>query len=215
MFVIKESSRDMWLLALVVLMSVAANLPEELAERFSVDKKYLLIGLTCVIGISLIRYVRIGLILAVTVLVVGANLPKTMADQFNVDPSVMFFTLVVMVVVALANRIVRLPTGLEPQDTAKSTYGAKALFSAVLKGNVQVVQALIESGVNVNIRTMSGKTPLMAAAYRGYADIVQMLITAGAEVQSKDSQNNTALNVAKRMGFSRVVALLKIAGAKD
>jgi hypothetical protein len=215
MFVLKESSRDVWLLGLVVLMSIAANLPDDFASRFSLDKRYLLLGLTMVLMFSLIRYVRAGLVLVTLVLVLGANLPAELASQFNIAQGVLTFTLIAMVALALANRIIKMPTGMEAKQVANSAYGAKALFSSVLKGNVNAVQTLIQSGVNVNCRTMSGKTPLMAAAYRGYPDIVQMLIAAGADVDMVDSAGNTAMSVGKRMGYSRVVTLLKIAGASD
>jgi hypothetical protein len=215
MFVIKESSRDKWLLGLVVLMSVAANLPDDVASRISVDKKYLLLGLTAVLMVSLVRYVRIGLVLVTLVLVVGANLPAELAKQFGIDQTVMTFTLVALVVIALANRIIKIPTGLDSTHMANSVYGAKALFNAVLKGSVTTVQQLIRSGASVNVRTVSGKTPLMAASYRGYPDIVQMLIAAGADVDAVDTKGNTALSIGRRMKYSRVVTLLKIAGARD
>jgi hypothetical protein len=215
MFVLKESARDVWLLGIVVLMSVAANLPEDFADRFSVDKKYLLLGLTAVLLVSLIRYLRLGLVLVTCVLVLGANLPAALAEQFNVEQGVLTFTLFAMVVVTLANRLIKMPTGMESKQVVNSAYGTKALFSAVLKGSVNTVQGLIQSGVDVNVRTLSGKTPLMAASYRGYSDIVQMLVAAGADVDAVDNGGHTAMSIGKRMGYSRVVTLLKIAGAGE
>ncbi len=215
MFVLKESSRDRWLLILVVLMSAAANLPESWTSDVSLDKKWLLVGLMLIIAVSLVRYVRTGLILVTAVLVLGANLPAELAGYFNIDPAVMLYTLGIMVAIPLANRYLKLPTGLEPKQVAKTAYGAKALFHAVLKGNVPVVQTLIDSGVNVNVRTVSGKTPLMAAAFRGYTDIAQLLISAGADIHSMDRDGSTALTVAQNHGYSRIVALLKIANEKE
>jgi len=214
MFVLRESSRDVWLLIMVVLISVAANLPDEWAGAYTIDKKYLLAALTLVVAVSLIRYVRLTLVLVTVVLVVGANLPKELANQFGIDQLVLLITLMVMVAAAISYRLLKMPTGLEPQHIAATSYGAKALFSSVLKGNIGAVGQLIGSGVNVNIRTVSGKTPLMAASYKGYSDIVQMLLDAGANVHVADSKGNTALKVAERMGFSRVATLLKMAGAK-
>ena len=215
MFVLNESSRDRWLLGLVVLMSVGANLPESLTRHVDIDKSWLLVGLTVIVAVSLVRYVRTGLILVTAVLVVGANLPFELAERFNLDPAVMLYTLGIMIAVPLANRYLKLPTGLEPKQVAKTAYGAKALFHAVLKGNVPVVQSLIDSGVNVNIRTVSGKTPLMASAFRGYTDIAQLLISAGADIHLMDREGNTALTVAQNHGYSRIAALLKIANEKE
>lgn len=215
MFVLKESSRDRWLLGLVVLMSVIANLPESVSQHIAIDKKWLLIGLLIIVAVSLVRYVRTGLILVTAVLVLGANLPAELAEFFNIDAAVMLYTLAIMIAIPLANRYFKLPTGLEPKQVAKTAYGAKALFHAVLKGNVPVVQSLIDSGVNVNVRTVSGKTPLMASAFRGYTDISQLLISAGADIHSMDREGSTALTVAQNHGFSRIVALLKIANEKE
>jgi len=214
MFVLRESSRDIWLLILVVLISIAANLPDGWAGPYTIDKKYLLIALTAVVAVSLIRYVRLTLILVTVVLVVGANLPKDLAAKFGIDQLVLLITLLLMVAVAVMFRLLKMPTGLEPKHMATTTYGAKALFSAVLKGNVGAVGQLIGSGVDVNIRTVSGKTPLMAASYKGYSDIVQMLLDAGANANAVDASGNTALKVAERMGYSRVVALLQLGGAQ-
>jgi hypothetical protein len=213
--VLKESSRDRWLLGLVVLMSVAANLPENMTQYFAIDKKWLLVGLLVIVAVSLVRYLRTGLIMVTAVLVLGANLPAELAEYFNLDPTVMLYTLGIMIAIPLANRYFKLPTGLEPKQVAKTAYGAKALFHAVLKGNVPVVQSLIDSSVNVNVRTGSGKTPLMASAFRGYTDIAQLLISAGADIHSMDRDGNTALTVAQNHGFSRIVALLKIANEKE
>lgn len=215
MFVLRESSRDIWLLVLVILISIAANLPDKWAGPYTIDKKYLLIALTLVVAVSLIRYVRLTLILATVVLVVGANLPSDLAQKFGIHQLALVVTLLVMVAVAVAYKVLRLPTGLETNRTANTVYGAKALFGSVLKGNVSSVGQLIASGVNVNIRTATGKTPLMAASYKGYGDVVQMLLEAGANVDVTDAKGNTALNIAQRMGHSRVVTLLTMAGAKQ
>jgi ankyrin repeat protein len=114
-----------------------------------------------------------------------------------------------MIVISLSNRLLRLPTGLEKSGRSKTAHGAAALFTAILKGRIAVVQSLLNQGVNVNVRTVSGKTPLMAAAYKGYSDIVQMLLDNGADVVSKDGRGDTAEKIAERGGYTRIVELLK------
>ena len=213
MLVLRQSKYDIILLVIVVMLSIAANLPDEFAF---VDRRVLLATLAIIVGVALVRYVRISLVLVTAVLVAGANLPEDLAQQFNIDPKIMLLTLVAMVCVAIFNHYVRkVPTGEEPQHMARSLHGAKALFNAVMKGNVQAVQQLIQSGVNVNVRTLTGKTPLMAAAFKGYGDIVQMLLSAGANANAQDAEGNTALSIAQFKGYSRIVAFLKMAGAED
>ena len=212
MIIFKETSKDIWLLVLVILMAVAANLPEDFASEYSIEKKYLLMALTAIIAVSILRYLRFTLLLMTVILAVGANLPAEMADRFNIDPSIMFFTLIVMVVVAAVNRFLKVIPEKNQKPLQGSIHGARALIKAISTGNVKNVQRLIQSGVNVNVATLSGKTPLMLAAFTGYADIVQLLISAGANIHARDRDGNTAISIAERKGFSRIKALLTTQG---
>ena len=213
MLILRQSKYDAVLLVLVVVLSIGANLPDDIAI---VDKRVLLAALAIILAVCLVRYVRISLVLVTAVLVVGANLPQGMAAEFGIEGSVMLFTLVIMVGAAIFNHYTKkFPTGEEPESVARTVHGAKALFRAVMKGNVEVVEELVKSGVNVNVRTLSGKTPLMAASFKGDADIAQLLLSAGADPNARDAEGTTALDAARHGGHSRVVAFLKMAGAHD
>jgi len=213
MLVLRQSRYDVLLLTVVILLSIAANLPDDYAF---VDKNLLIAILVVILCITLVRYVRASLVVVTAVLVFGANLPQEMAEAFGISKIVLLTTLCVMVAVAVFNHFLRkVPTGDEPELKARTVYGAKALFNAVLQGDVKSVQVLIKSGVNVNVRTLSGKTPLMAACFKGHPDIVQMLINAGARTNAADIEGNTALSIARHQGFSKIVAYLKMSGAED
>jgi ankyrin repeat protein len=90
---------------------------------------------------------------------------------------------------------------------------------AVLHNNIEIVQALIQAGVDVNEQYFAkdaGRTgfiALMHAANHGYAKMVQTLIAAGANVNAKDSFGATALMEAALYGHLEVVELLLQAGA--
>lgn len=208
MIILKESSRDIWLLLLVALMALAANLPDWVTTQYAIDKRYLLMALTGIIAVSILRYVRFTLILTTVILAIGANLPSELAETFNIYPSVMFFTLVAMAVVAVVNRFLKVVPQQSSKPLGNSMHGARALIKAITAGNVRNVQRLIQSGVNLNVTTISGKTPLMLAAFTGYADIVQLLIDGGANIHARDREGNTALNIAERKGFTRIKDLL-------
>lgn len=213
MLVLRQSRHDVLLLVVVVLLSIAANLPDQYAF---VNRNVLIGILVVIVCISLVRYVRASLVVVTAVLVLGANLPREWAEEFGVNRLVLLATLCTMVAVAVFNHFVRkVPTGEETEQRAKSVYGARALFNAVTEGRIKSVQALIRSGANVNIRTLSGKTPLMAASFWGYSDIVQMLLNAGARTNATDAEGNTALSIARHKGHSTIVAYLKMAGADD
>ncbi len=212
---LKEGPRDWLLIGVVIALAIAANLPDKYSEMLAIDRVYLLGGLLGVVAISLVRYLRFTLLLVIVSLAIGANLPGDLAKEFGVDPQIMLFGLIAMVLVSLANKYLKLPTGLDKSGRSKSAHGAAALFNAILKGRTAVVQTLMDQGVNVNVRTVSGKTPLMAAAYKGYGDIVTMLLTGGADANIRDSKGDTALKIAARAGFSRVVEQLKKSGAAE
>jgi len=206
--ILKESPRDWALVIVVALLSIASNLPAEWTESINLERKYLLAGLLGVVGVALIKYLKFTLILVIVILAAGANLPADIAKEFNIDPQISLLGLVAMIVISLSNRVLKLPTGLEKSGRSKTAHGAAALFTAILKGRIAVVQSLLGQGVNVNVRTVSGKTPLMAAAYKGYGDIIQMLLDNGAEVTAVDGRGDTALKIAERGGFTRIAELL-------
>lgn len=212
MVILKESPRDWGLVAVVALLSIGANLPSEWIDVLSIDRRYLLGGLIAVIGVALVRYLKFTLILVIVILAAGANVPADIANEFGIDPQISLLGLVAMIVISLSNRLLKLPTGLEKSGRSKTAHGAAALFTAILKGRIAVVQSLLNQGVNVNVRTVSGKTPLMAAAYKGYSDIVQMLLDNGADVNAKDGRGDTAEKIAERGGYTRIVELLKKGG---
>ncbi|MEW6331293.1 MAG: ankyrin repeat domain-containing protein [Pseudomonadota bacterium] len=212
MVILKESPRDWGLVAIVVLLSLGANLPEEWTAWINFDRRFLLGGLIAVVAVALVRYLKFTLILVIVALAAGANVPEDIAREFGIDPQISLLGLVAMIVISLSNRLLKLPTGLEKSGRSKTAHGAAALFTAILKGRIAVVQSLLNQGVNVNVRTVSGKTPLMAAAYKGYSDIVQMLLDNGADVTSKDGRGDTAEKIAERGGYTRIVELLRKGG---
>lgn len=209
MVLLKESPRDWGLVGVVILLSLGANLPDAWTDWISVDRRYLLGGLIAVVAVALVRYLKFTLILVIVALAAGANVPADIANEFGIDPQISLLGLVAMIVISLSNRLLKLPTGLEKSGRSKTAHGAAALFTAILKGRIAVVQSLLNQGVNVNVRTVSGKTPLMAAAYKGYSDIVQMLIENGADVNSTDGRGDTAEKIAERGGYSRIVEILR------
>lgn len=213
MVILRESPRDWLLVGTVALLAVGANLPAEWTDVVSLDHRWFLFGLIAVVGVALVRYLKFALLLIVVFLCIGANLPAELAREFGIDPQIMLIGLVSMVIISLCNRFLKLPTGLDKSGRSPSTHGVAALFNAVLKGRIVIVQTLLKQGVDVNARTVSGKTPLMAAAYKGYADILQLLIEYGADTGARDARGETALKLAERGGFSRAAQVLKAAGA--
>jgi hypothetical protein len=207
--------RDWGLVAIVALMSAGANLPEELARNWGIDRRYLVGGLIALVGVSLVRYLKFTLVLVVVILSLGANLPSDIAEELGVNRDIMLFALVAMVVISLASRIFKVPTGLDSSRRGRRQHGAVALFHAVTRGHVSVAQQLLKAGVNVNVRTLDGFTPLMAAAVKGYSDLAKVLLDGGANVNAVDNKGKTALKIALEHGYTRTAEILREGGAAD
>lgn len=213
MFILRESSKDWVLVIVVAVLALGANLPEKWADLISVDQRYLTVGLMAIVGVSLVRYLKFSLILIVAILAMGANMPAEIAKNFGIDTNILLLALVAMVVMSLSNRLLKLPTGLEKQQGAKSTHGAAALFNAIVNGRLATVDALIAAGANVNVRTVNGTTPLMVATSKGYSDIVKVLLDQGADPNAKKADGVSALAIAEHGGFSRTADVLRRAVA--
>ena len=93
----------------------------------------------------------------------------------------------------------------------RASGGQSALLVAAYGGHVDVVEALLAKGAEVDAVDNFGKTPLMGAAEVGHADIVRVLLAAGADVNARAKSGANALTWASD---AKVRALLLQAGAK-
>ena len=91
-----KSVSDWGMVIGVAVLSIGANLPIGLAQQWGIDRKYLLGGLICLVGVALVRYLKFTLVLVVAILAIGANLPSDMATEFGVDRHIMMFALISM-----------------------------------------------------------------------------------------------------------------------
>jgi hypothetical protein len=103
-----------------------------------------------------------------------------------------------------------LPNGKKVEaPRTSSAYGAAALFNAILKDRLNMVQSLLRTGVDINTRSPEGITPLMAAASIGNPDIIQLLLAKGGDVNAVNAQGETAFDIAMRSGHPDEAALLR------
>jgi ankyrin repeat protein len=90
-------------------------------------------------------------------------------------------------------------------DAAKNS----PLSLAIKNGLLQVVEALIEAGVNVNhcydYNFLFKTTPLIIALQSGYLEIAIKLINAGADINQPDELGNTPLDIAKEKGCLEII----------
>ncbi len=84
---------------------------------------------------------------------------------------------------------------------------------AAEKDAIEVVEALLAAGANIESRDRISATPLMAAAKLGSPELVQLLLDSGANIRATDVIQNTALSWAAGFGKPGSVQVLIDAGA--
>lgn len=82
------------------------------------------------------------------------------------------------------------------------------------EGDLEGINELLESGVDVNFHDIDNRTALHIAACQGFADVVALLLERGAEVDSKDRWGSTPLRDAVHYKNHDVIKLLEKHGAK-
>ncbi len=207
---LRRSWKDWILLTLVACMSIGANLPAGIAQRFGIERQLVLGALLVLLAIALVRYVKFLFVLAVAALVVGANLPADVARELNVDQGILIIALIGVVALSFANLVFKmLPTGTESGETAKTAQGLRTLLLAVRRGDVRTVQRLLEMGVDANAPDEHGDSALIHAARMGYADVVQVLLQHGADPGYANPQGDTACEIARARGYNRAAGLIQ------
>src|SRR5208282_5094328 len=88
------------------------------------------------------------------------------------------------------------------------------LMIASQAGKIKIVQALLDKGVDVNVKGHSGTTALMYASREGRKEIVELLLGKGADVNAKMKDRSTALMFASMKGHKEIQELLTMAGAE-
>lgn len=87
------------------------------------------------------------------------------------------------------------------------------LFSAAIFGKVERVKFLLSEGVDVNGKTVTGRTAMMAACFNGNIRVARILLAYGADVNVADNLASTALMDAVVFGNEELVKLLITSGA--
>ena len=100
-------------------------------------------------------------------------------------------------------------------DTAPLNKSAPLLLVAARQGHVELIDALLRRGADVNLPKANGATPLYLAAQEGHLAAASKLLEAGANVnQARYTVGATPLYVAAQMGHAAVVDALILAGAE-
>ena len=94
--------------------------------------------------------------------------------------------------------------------TYEKDKGSGALLEAARNGRLDLVQAQVESGVNLNATDEDGNTPLMLAAEMGHLEVVSVLLDSGADINARNKHGATALSRAYSPGATKAYVPLKV-----
>jgi hypothetical protein len=139
--------------------------------------------------------------------------PDPLPDGFELDDAISYAALA-----GLDKVVRRFMTG-ESSVDAKCHWTGPGLFHAIRPRKPPTGKALLDAGMDVNLRDKNGTTPLNFAAEHGTDTILRMLLDAGADVNAEDERpgsgkvNRTAMSSAISMGEASIVKLLLDAGA--
>lgn len=212
----KEQAKlsEIAILCMVSLMSLAANLPENLIGGL-IDQKLLIISLTISVVIALFRYLRLMLFITVSVLAIGANLPEELAGYLDVSPVIMIGTLCLLVAASLLNQAIKLLPDeiIEPPrlDTSESRH---AVITAIMKGDITTLHHLLATDVEINF-VHNGTAPIFLATEKGYADVVLILLSHGAKFRVINSEGKTPMEIALAKQYTRIAEILHYAGRQN
>jgi ankyrin repeat protein len=88
------------------------------------------------------------------------------------------------------------------------------LFDAARMGRDEMIPALLQAGVDIEVTDAKGYTPLVIASYNGNVEATAALLAAGAKVDgAADARGNTALMGVCFKGYAEIAQVLLDAGA--
>uniref|UniRef100_T1JYG8 SOCS box domain-containing protein n=1 Tax=Tetranychus urticae TaxID=32264 RepID=T1JYG8_TETUR len=100
----------------------------------------------------------------------------------------------------------------QPEESYTPSEQISAICMAIEKGNLEMVQLMIDHGCSVNHYT-SGFSPLHYAATYGQPEIIKLLLKEGADLNALSCHGNNALQLAAQTKSLEAVQLLIDAGS--
>lgn len=79
-----------------------------------------------------------------------------------------------------------------------------ALLSAAYDGNYDLVEKILNQGVDINVCNDIKETALFIAVDEGYSGVVELLLGRGADPNLRDENGDTALDLARYHGYKEI-----------
>jgi 4-amino-4-deoxy-L-arabinose transferase-like glycosyltransferase len=145
----------------VVLLILGANLDQAIAERFGISKVPLVLALVAMVGVSLINYV---------IKLMPTGLEPQPRERSPEGIRAMFYGIE-------RNNVgyVQKVLAMNFDANLQHDNGYTPLAFAAMKGNLQMVEALLRGGASPSLVTREGDTPVELALRMGHAEAADML----------------------------------------
>ncbi len=104
--------------------------------------------------------------------------------------------------------IIALNQGDNSTNWYRDGFGWTALHEAARNNHMNIVEILLDRGIDINSKICNGNTALHIAANSCNMNIVEILLDRGIDINSKDNDGNTALHWAARWGYTNIVEIL-------
>jgi ankyrin repeat protein len=102
-----------------------------------------------------------------------------------------------------------LQRGANVELVSRNAMGVRAMHSATAGGSAEIVERLLQSGANPNVRQVVGFTALHGAAMAGRLDMVHVLLAHGADPTLATDEGKTAFDLATASGRAAVMQALR------
>jgi len=145
-------TKDILLLLTVTFMSVVFLQPNS-SIVLGLDRSYLFTGLLIVVTIALAHYSKLVLVTAVLIAAIGANLPQELAGALNVDARYFMIGLITILLAAVVNRVIKLPTGLDKPQGFPAEQGS-------VTPNPKLVELNLPENNNPEMNAPEGNEPV-------------------------------------------------------
>lgn len=91
----------------------------------------------------------------------------------------------------------------------------QAIHIAAQHGFLNIIDLLLNKGVDINKPTVNGESPLMLGIRSHYKPVVKFVIEKGADINAKDTSGKTPLDYARKFKNNRIIDYLIEKGAKS
>ena len=108
-----------------------------------------------------------------------------------------------------------LAAGQDPDAIQILESASSSLHLAASVGSARMVEAIVESGADVDAADWSGSTPLHGVDGPDAADKIRLLINAGSDLEARNDADSTPLSAALIDGRQEVALALRDAGARE